>query len=200
MKIFRKTIVLLLLAVSGVVPETIHAQNLDLNILKGINPQNPGSTYWSVTSSSVYWLPLSISAAEFAYGAVNHDSKAKANAFQLLLNIGVSTAVSEALKYSFNRARPAESYPGIIHAKSDIYGKSFPSGHATVAFATATTLALQYRKWYVIVPAFIWAGTVSYSRMYEGYHYPSDVLAGAITGTGSSLLMFWLNKKLFKKK
>jgi membrane-associated phospholipid phosphatase len=200
MKKIRKTIVLLLLAVSGVVPKTIRAQNLDLDILKGINPQNPSSTYWSVTSSSVYWLPVTISAAEFAYGVVNHDNKAKIYAFQLLLNIGVSTAVSEALKYSFNRARPAESYPGIIHANSVVYGKSFPSGHATIAFATATTLALQYKKWYAIVPAFIWAGTVSYARMYEGYHYPSDVLAGALTGTGSSLLMFWVNKKLFKKR
>jgi len=33
---------------------------------------------------------------------------------------------------------------------------SFPSGHATLAFATATALALDYKKWYVVVPAYLW--------------------------------------------
>jgi undecaprenyl-diphosphatase len=34
--------------------------------------------------------------------------------------------------------------------------------------------------------------------MYEGKHYPSDVLAGAVLGAGSALLSHWLSKKLFK--
>jgi len=47
-----------------------------------------------------------------------------------------------------------------------------------------------YPKWYVIVPAYSWAAFIGYSRMHLGMHYPFDVLAGAIIGTGISLVSF----------
>ena len=53
-------------------------------------------------------------------------------------------------------------------------------------------------KWYVAIPAYLWAGTVAYSRMYLGQHYPSDVLAAAVIGAASSYVTRWLTKKIFK--
>ncbi|RYD90466.1 MAG: phosphatase PAP2 family protein, partial [Sphingobacteriales bacterium] len=52
---------------------------------------------------------------------------------------------------------------------------------------------------YVTVPAYAWAGSVAYSRMYLGKHYPSDIVAGAIVGVGTGYATHWLNKKLFKR-
>ena len=66
--------------------------------------------------------------------------------------------------------------------------------------AVFASLSLIYPKWYVIAPAFTWAGLVGYSRVYLGVHYTSDVLAGAVLGSGSAYLSHYLNKKLWEKK
>ena len=103
--------------------------------------------------------------------------------------IGINAVITFSLKYSINRTRPYITYPNInpYNLQSD---PSFPSGHTSYAFATATTLSLQYKKWYVSLPAFCWAGTVGISRMYLGEHYPTDVLAGALCGAGSAWLSY----------
>jgi membrane-associated phospholipid phosphatase len=68
-----------------------------------------------------------------------------------------------------------------------------------MAFAAATTISLQYPKWYVIAPAFIYASGVGYSRMYLGVHYPTDVLAGAVLGAGSSFVTHYAFKFIKKR-
>ena len=68
-----------------------------------------------------------------------------------------------------------------------------------MAFAAATTISLQYPKWYVIAPAFIYASGVGYSRMYLGVHYPTDVLAGAVLGAGSSFVTHYTFKFIKKR-
>jgi membrane-associated phospholipid phosphatase len=59
---------------------------------------------------------------------------------------------------------------------------SMPSSHAANWFAATMTLFLFYRKsiWFMLPLAL----GVSFSRIYNGVHYPSDVLAGAIIGAG----------------
>ena len=104
-------------------------------------------------------------------------------------------AVAQATKYIVNRDRPFTTYSYIIR-KTGAGDPSFPSGHTSTSFAAATTLSLNYPEWYVVVPAFAWAGTVGYSRMHLGAHYPSDVIGGAVIGSASAVLTHWVNKKL----
>lgn len=115
----------------------------------------------------------------------------------------VSAFITVVSKQLIKRERPylryAELEPVVFENSY-----SMPSGHTSTAFATATSLSLSYPKWYVIAPSFIWAGSVGYSRMHLGVHYPSDVLIGALVGSGSALLMHkanhWLNKNRKKNK
>lgn len=175
-------------------------QNLDVDILKGINPMYPTSKYWVQTSSSAYWLSGAALIGSFGYGFLSGDRQVQHNAYELAINIVISTAITEALKISINRERPADKYPTEIFVNGSVHGQSFPSGHTSLAFATATTLALDYKKWYFVVPAYVWAGSVAYSRMYLGKHYPTDVLGGMVVGVGSGYLSHWLTKKMFKNK
>ena len=139
----------------------------------------------------VIGLPVGMATA----GLIKHDDKLLRNACVTLAATAICAGFTTAMKYSINRDRPFITYPDITK-KTKAGSPSFPSGHTSIAFATATSLSLAYPKWYVIVPGYTWAGTVAYSRMYLGVHYPSDVLIGALVGAGSAYLSYTVNKKL----
>jgi membrane-associated phospholipid phosphatase len=195
--LYRRYVVILF-ALVCLLSTNAKAQNVDIDILKSINPRNPTSGYWSATSSSVYWVSGGAVVGTLAYGFIKNDKNAQYNAYEMLVALGISTAVSEALKVSIDRTRPADEYPNDVFVTRPIHGKAFPSGHTTLAFTTATTLSLEYKKWYIVVPAYLWAGSVGYSRMYKGYHAPSDILGGIAVGVGSGYLSHWLSRKIFK--
>ena len=102
----------------------------------------------------------------------------------LVVRVAVATLVAEMasglLKIWIERDRPplANSEPATLVDLPSTY--SFPSGHATVAFACATVLALAVPR--LAVPLYALAGLVALSRVYVGVHYPFDVLAGAVLG------------------
>jgi membrane-associated phospholipid phosphatase len=90
----------------------------------------------------------------------------------LLISIAGSSAVTAGLKYVVNRKRPI---PPTVRKNA-----SFPSGHATASFAAATVTAYAYPR--LAIPAYLAAGTISYSRLYLRRHYPTDIVAGALIG------------------
>ena len=63
---------------------------------------------------------------------------------------------------------------------------SFPSGHASLAFAVATSVALNDSR--LAAPALLWATATSVSRVWHGVHYPSDVAVGAALGAGAAVV------------
>lgn len=173
------------------------AQNWDINLLEKINPQNPSSGLWRTTSASVYPVAISLPLGLWIDGKAEKNKITERNAYELVGSVVISSISSQAMKSIFNRERPFEKYNTVYPYKIQSSG-SFPSGHTTIAFAVATTVSLEYKKWYVVVPAYMWAAGVGYSRMYLGEHYPTDVLGGAVTGAGGALLSHWLTKKIFK--
>ena len=96
------------------------------------------------------------------------------------------------------RTRPYEAVDGlqrIIEAQRDL---SFPSGHTGSSFAAAVVIFLTCpRK--IGVPALILAFLIMFSRLYVGVHYPTDVLAGMITGTLIAVLVCRVYQKKHRK-
>jgi membrane-associated phospholipid phosphatase len=176
-------------------------QNLDIQILTELmeNRREPATAFYQKLSDATdlagVVLPLSIITA----GLVTHQKSTVQKGLYIAESVAVSTFITLGMKYTFKRPRPFKADPLILQASTG-GSPSFPSGHTSEAFAAATSLTLAYPKWFVALPAYAWAGTVGYSRMYLGVHYPSDVLAGALVGAGSAWLMYKVNKWLFRKK
>ncbi|MFT6994390.1 MAG: undecaprenyl-diphosphatase [Maribacter sp.] len=76
-------------------------------------------------------------------------------------------------------------------------GYSFFSGHASSSFSITTIVVLflwKEFKWVVIF--YLWPLLFTMSRIYVGVHFPIDLMVGALVGTVSALLFYWLHHRL----
>jgi len=101
---------------------------------------------------------------------------------------GAALAACLAFQYAIQRPRPA----GVRLILAAPNFPSYPSGHAAIAFAAAVVLALAFRRWRVAVPALTAAALISLSRVYLGFHYPSDVAGGAVLGAAAGAAAYGL--------
>jgi membrane-associated phospholipid phosphatase len=176
------------------------AQNFDINTLKSINSNASTfkTNFFNADAKSVTIINIAAPAAVFIAGIAKHNTELKKDALYMAGAFILSSAITQATKVIVKRERPFDKYSFIVK-RSDGGGYSFPSGHTSAAFTTATSLSLYFPKWYVIVPSYLWAGSVGYARMYQGVHYPTDVLAGAAVGAGSAWLGWKVQKWMDKK-
>ena len=144
-------------------------------------------------SNSLPYVSYGIPVALMVGGIVRHDGEMRQNALYVGSSAVVTLGTTLLMKAIFKRRRPFVQNLKIV-AVYNAGSTSFPSGHSSTSFAVATALSRAYPKWYVIAPSYLWAGSVAYSRMYLGVHYPSDVFGGALLGTTTS----WLLKPAFK--
>jgi membrane-associated phospholipid phosphatase len=184
------------------IPATVYSQNTDIDILKPINKNESGfkNTWFKLNTDAATPLGIGIPAGLAITGFIMCDKKMKQDAMYMGAAFLASTLITKSVKHLVNRQRPFAAYPFIVQRIDTETGLSFPSGHTSAAFTTATSVALRYRKWYVIAPAYIFASSVGWARMYQGVHYPSDVLAGAVIGAGSAWLGYKAQKWMVGKK
>ncbi len=159
-----------------------------------LNLQNPFFDFLMplITNIGLYlfWIGICILLAIFG------GEKGRNVALILLIAILIGHFISEGLKYVFLRPRPFEILTG-VHQLVIIGSYSFPSGHATEAFIACIILGKKYGH----LLLFILLGVlITFSRVYIGVHYPSDVLAGALLGVGISILVLHFEEDILKLK
>lgn len=139
--------------------------------------------------------PFVIGSAMYLAGRYAHVPRAADLAVHGTEAVVVGLVTSFALKTTLGRGRPyisADTNPtnfGFGRGFRSASYQSFPSGHATVAFAAAAAVTTETAEWW---PRYRWViGTLMYggaalvgvSRMYDDKHWASDILMGAAVGT-----------------
>lgn len=194
------TTFILLLGTFSIFSVSVSAQNVDLDVLKSINSNTSTIGFSKFISNTTTGVAIGVPVIMGAVALIEQDDDLLKSAIYVGVSIGVDGVLTYGLKKIIQRPRPYKTYPTEIIPYSTETSLSFPSGHTSLAFATATALTLKYPKWYVIVPTYVWACSVGYSRMNLGMHYPSDVLAGAVLGAGSAFVTYQINNWFWKKQ
>jgi membrane-associated phospholipid phosphatase len=96
---------------------------------------------------------------------------------------GLATLIADSITFGLkdlvHRTRPFDAHPA-IHPLYVVHSSSFPAGHGATAFAGAVLLSYVALR---LAPLFLGlAVAIGFSRVYDGVHYPTDVLAGAAIG------------------
>lgn len=147
-----------------------------------------------LTSSIGGYLPLAAGGTLAVTGWAFHNTFTKHLGLDVTKAVVTSGLITAAIKGTVGRVRPRTMpedpdmyYPGRGFFNND--RASFPSGHTSAAFASASVLALELSKAHPRHSRWITLGlygaatAVGFSRMYENAHWASDVFAGAAIGT-----------------
>ena len=151
------------------------------------------------------WFPLYLL---LMYWTVKQYGK---RCWWVFLAVGVVVLCSDQLsshvfKPVFQRLRPCYNpdLQDLIHLPKGLAGGryGFTSSHAANTFAVAaflTPVLRNYRPWLGIV-LYLWAFISSYSRIYLGFHYPGDILCGAILGILVGLVLWRMFQQIVIRK
>ena len=136
-------------------------------------------------SGKLIWVPLYLAILIFL--GVKYKRKFLIILIFIIVAATLADQSSVIVKNIFHRLRPCHepSLLAIVHLLNGecggIYG--FVSSHATNSFDVALlSLSFIKKRWYSI-SIILWAGIISYSRVYLGVHYPADVIFGALLGS-----------------
>lgn len=158
----------MILGVGGGLAASVHTEDVEItqqwsasSVLDGIF--EPGAVMGNG------WVQVGGAFGVYVIGRASDHPRLGLLGADLVRSQIINTAITQGLKVAVNRQRP----DGTSH--------SFPSGHASASFATATVVQRNF-GWKVGVPAYAVAAFVGSSRLQENRHYLSDVLFGAAVG------------------
>jgi len=159
---------------------------------------------WLIVFCAEYlaYILVAVFLALLIFGKKTYREKIKIFIFAGISIFLSRMVITEAIRYFYHVSRPFVNnnvHQLIFHETSG----SFPSGHAAFFFALAMAVYLFLnKKWGWLF--FIGAVLIGIARIIAGVHWPYDVLAGAIVGKLSALIIFYLTRLwhplLFKER
>jgi membrane-associated phospholipid phosphatase len=177
------------LAVTGVTAALLVADPHDTGYFRRTSTFHTFNNLFSgpITAGEIAIVP----AAFLVVGHFTHDSYAEKTALLAGEAYADSAVLDVVLKVATRRLRPSDIPPSgpfndtffNSHVSNAGINTSFPSSHASAAFAVATVFAHRYRhhRWVPYV-AYGAASLISFSRVTNQAHFPSDVFLGAALG------------------
>jgi membrane-associated phospholipid phosphatase len=179
--------------------------NIDVKIFRTINNSQCGflNIFIPVSDKSLLFTSTIIPATLFGVSRANNNYYDENSSVLLALSEGLSEGIVFGTKNIIKRERPFAVLSNVHYNKSkfllDRY--SFPSGHSAISFSMATSLTLRYPdKPILITGLYLYSTVVSLGRIYLGVHYPSDMLAGMLIGSGSAVIIHSLRKEIIVGK
>jgi undecaprenyl-diphosphatase len=109
-----------------------------------------------------------------------------------LAALAFSHLIAIIIKKKMRRIRPFCILEQVRVGRFPLKDYSFPSGHTTAIFAIITPFLFLSAPGVALLLITL-AGLVGLSRVYWGYHYPTDCVAGGAIGMGTALLVVYLN-------
>lgn len=173
-------------------------ENEDFYIKPATSLARIGKEYDNATSTYVL---AGIAVPLISGGLIFGDSELIDTARLMTESLLIAGAITNVAKRLVGRARPqAGRGPhefDLFNLKVRRDWRSFPSGHATSAFAMMTVLAHQHTQWWIQIPAYTLAVSVAMQRMESRNHWGADVVVGGAIGywVGTSLVRRHKNKK-----
>ncbi len=161
-----------ILGVAGGVSLAVHPRDSELT-RQAVGSRNLDTLFEAGDLMGGGFMQYGAAFATYAIGRVSHSPRVARLGADLVRAQIVGSALTQGLKIAIDRQRP------------DGGRFSFPSGHSSGAFATATVIQRHF-GWRVGVPAYALATYVAGSRLQENRHFMSDVVFGAAIGIVSA--------------
>ena len=183
--------------------------NLDVEIFKWLNSWAGVSYFfdWAIIFRAVYlWYIIMFAVFLFPVLALLPRFRRNLNKNLELFIFAFFSAsiarfvITEFIRRIYNRPRPFIVLSGVNQLVDNVHQifnnistSSFPSGHASLAFAVSMSIYFYYPKLSILF--FLAAISIGMGRIAAGVHWPSDILGGAIIGIFTSILVKWAVSK-----
>lgn len=178
-------------------------KNIDLNLFFAINKlHNPFfDEIMFFVSSKWFWIPIILILLFFSIR--NFKSRFYIIVLALVFCFFLTDRANSITKKMTKRYRPSHNteIQTQVHIVKGYRGGlySFFSGHAANSLGLALLASMFFKKKWLAIFLLFWSFLVSYSRIYIGVHYPSDIIVGWICGALISVLTYKISEKIFKK-
>ncbi|MEA5127819.1 phosphatase PAP2 family protein [Proteiniphilum sp.] len=148
---------------------------------------------WTISGRFI-WVPVMLFILFIFFFKTRRNEAILVTLFFILLFVAADQISSSFFKPFFERYRPTH-HPDFKDTVDIVNGYrggryGFISGHATNSFAIAVFLSLVLRNGLLTFSSLLWATINSYTRIYLGVHFISDIVAGMIVGTLIAFIIY----------